>query len=305
MNSVALRPRIGVPLALLLVTGVTYGLTYALAGVAVRGGIPFLAYVFWLGVGAGVTMFVLSLLFRRPPRVTLAHLKCYAVTGTSGFAIPYAIVAVVVGHGVPSGIMSMVIALAPMMTYLGAVVFRLERAWWLRFLGLVIGIAGIVLIVAPESSLPSRDLVPWILLALIVPFGYATTTIAAIIMRPPAMDSLSFSAGFFLAPLPILFVAMLLADEFWVFGGSFGGAEWALVLSGFVQALGIYLFLELVRLMGPVFFTTVNFITPLTGILFGMAFFGERLSFWVLIALVPLFLGLFFVILPRGEPKQQ
>ena len=61
---------------------------------------------------------------------------------------------------------------------------------------------------------------PWILLALIVPFGYATTTIAAIIMRPPAMDSLSFGAGFFLAPLPILFVAMLLADEFWVFGGS-------------------------------------------------------------------------------------
>ena len=63
--------------------------------------------------------------------------------------------------------------------------------------------------------------------------------------------------------------------------------------------------LQAVMLMGPVFFTTVNFITPLTGILFGMAFFGERLSFWVLIALVPLFLGLFFVILPRGEPKQQ
>ncbi len=303
MNSVALRPRVGVPLALLLVTGVTYGLTYALAGVSVRGGIPFLAYVFWLGVVAGVTMFVLSLLFRRPPRVTFAHLRCYAVTGATGFAIPYAIVAVVVGHGVPSGIMSMVIALAPMMTYLAAVVFRMERAWWLKYLGLVIGIAGIVLIVAPESSLPSRDLVPWILLSLIVPFCYATTTIAAIIMRPPAMDSLSFGAGYFLTPLPIVFVAMFLADEYWVFGGGFGAAEWALVLSGLVQALGIYLFLELVMLMGPVFFTTVNFITPLTGILFGMAFFGERLSFWVLIALVPLFLGLFFVILPRREAK--
>ncbi len=284
---------------MLFVTGVSYGLSYSLAGVSVRGGIPFTAYVFWLGVIAGVVMFVLALLFRKPPRVTLAHLKCYAVTGISGFVIPFIIVALVVGNGVPSGILSMVIALAPMLTYLGAVIFRLERAWWLRFFGLIIGIAGIVLIVAPDSSLPSRDLVVWILISLIVPLGYATTTIAAALMRPPAMDSLSFSAGYFLAPVPILFVAMIAVGEFWAFGGSFGDAEWALVLSGLVQGLGIYLFLELVMLMGPVFFTTVNFITPVTGILWGMAFFDERLSFWVLIALVPLFLGLFFVMLPR------
>ncbi len=289
---------------MLFVTGVSYGLSYSLAGVSVRGGIPFTAYVFWLGVIAGVVMFVLALLFRKPPRVTLAHLKCYAVTGISGFVIPFIIVALVVGNGVPSGILSMVIALAPMLTYLGAVIFRLERAWWLRFFGLIIGIAGIVLIVAPDSSLPSRDLVVWILISLIVPLGYATTTIAAALMRPPAMDSLSFSAGYFLAPVPILFVAMLVTGEFWAFDSGFAGAEWALVLSGLVQGLGIYLFLELVMLMGPVFFTTVNFITPVTGILWGMAFFDERLSFWVLIALVPLFLGLFFVMLPRKNSEE-
>jgi len=59
----------------------------------------------------------------------------------------------------------------------------------------------------------------------------------------------------------------------------------------------------LVMLKGPVFFTTVNFITPVTGILWGMAFLNERLSFWVLIALVPLFLGLFFVMLPRKNSE--
>jgi drug/metabolite transporter (DMT)-like permease len=303
VNQAALKPSLAAPLFMLFVTGVAYGLTYSLAGVSVRGGIPFTAYVFWLGVIAGAVMFVLALLFRKPPRVTRAHLKCYAVTGASGFAIPYIIVAVVVGNGVPSGILSMIIALAPMLTYLGAVIFRLERAWWVKFVGLLVGIAGIVLIVAPDASLPSRDLVKWILIALIVPLGYATTTIAAAIMRPPAMDSLSFSAGYFLAPVPILFVAMIATGEFWAFGGEFGDAEWALVLSGLVQGLGIYLFLELVMLKGPVFFTTVNFITPVTGILWGMAFLNERLSFWVLIALVPLFLGLFFVMLPRKNSE--
>jgi drug/metabolite transporter (DMT)-like permease len=284
---------------MLFITGVAYGLTYSLAGVSVRGGIPFTAYAFWLGLGAGGVMLVLSIIFRKLPGLSFAHLKCYVVTGTSGFAIPYFVVALVVGQGVPSGIISMIIALAPMLTYLGAVIFGLEKAWWLKFLGLGIGIIGIVLIVAPDSSLPSKDLVGWILLGLIIPLGYATTAVSAALMRPPAMDSLSFSAGFFIAPVPLLFIAMIASGEFWAFGGSFGDAEWALVLSAVVQGLGIYLFLELVMLMGPVFFTTVNFITPLTGILWGMAFFGEQLSIWVLAALVPLFLGLLFVIIPR------
>ena len=287
------------PLFMLFITGVAYGLTYSLAGVSVRGGIPFTAYAFWLGLGAGGVMLVLSIIFRKLPGLSFAHLKCYVVTGTSGFAIPYFVVALVVGQGVPSGIISMIIALAPMLTYLGAVIFGLEKAWWLKFLGLGIGIIGIVLIVAPDSSLPSKDLVGWILLGLIIPLGYATTAVSAALMRPPAMDSLSFSAGFFIAPVPLLFIAMIASGEFWAFGGSFGDAEWALVLSAVVQGLGIYLFLELVMLMGPVFFTTVNFITPLTGILWGMAFFGEQLSIWVLAALVPLFLGLLFVIIPR------
>ena len=304
MNNTLQGSRLAAPLFMLFVTGVAYGLTYSLAGVSVRGGIPFTAYAFWLGLGAGCVMLVLALLFRKPVRLSPAHLKCYAVTGTSGFAIPYFVVALVLGHGVPSGIMSMVIALAPMLTYLGAIIFRLERIWWVKILGLVVGIAGILLIVVPDSSLPSGDLVVWILVALIVPLGYAATTIAAALMRPPAMDSISFGAGFFIAPAPILLVAMIASGEFWAFGGKFGDAEWALVLSMMVQGLGIYLFLELVMLKGPVFFTTVNFITPLTGILWGMAFFDERLGFWVLVALAPLFLGLFFVILPRKSRQQ-
>ena len=303
MNGTPQRPHVAWPLFMLFVTGVCYGLTYTLAGVSVRGGIPFTAYVFWLGLGAGAIMFVISLVFRKVPRFTLTHLKVYFVTGVTGFVIPYTIVAVVIGRGLPPGIMSMIIALAPMMTYLGAVIFRIERAWWIKYLGLIVGIAGIVLIVAPANSLPSPDLVIWALIALIVPFGYAATTIAAVLMRPPAMDSISFSVGYFVTVVPILFGAMLVAGEFWAFDGAFGDAEWALVLSAAIQGLGIYLFLELVMLMGPVFFTAVNFITPLTGILFGWAFFGDKLSSWVLIALVPLFLGLVFVILPRPAAK--
>lgn len=297
------RPSLAVALFMLFVTGVAYGLTYSLATMSVNHGIPFIAYAFWLGLGAGLTMLILSLILRDPPRLSGAHIRGYVVTGVTGFAIPYVIVAFVAGKGVPAGIISMIVALAPMLTYLGAVIFGLDRAWWVKFLGLVVGMSGIALIVVPETSLPSRDLVPWILLAVGMPLGYAATSIAVALMRPPASGSAPFSAGFFLGAALVLLVVMLATGQTWWFDLPLDDGEWALILSMLVQALGIYLFIEIVALMGPVFFTTVNFITPVTGILWGMAFFDERLSFWVLIALVPLFLGVFFVMLPRkGQP---
>ena len=290
---------LAVALFMLFVTGVAYGLSYSLASLAVNDGIPAVAYAFWMGLGAGVVMLLLSFLFGKPLKLSGAHLRGYVVTGVTGFAIPYTVVAWVVANSVPAGIVSMIIALAPMLTYLGAVIFRIEKAWWIKFLGLFVGIGGILLIVLPEASLPSRALVPWILLALVAPLGYAATTISAALLRPPASDSIPFSAGFFLGSAAVLAIVMFAAGQWWWFEGPMGTGDWALVLSVFVQALGIYLFIELVHLMGPVFFTTVNFITPVTGILWGMAIFNERLSAWVLIALVPLFLGVFFVNLQR------
>ena len=78
----------------------------------------------------------------------------------------------------------MLVVLAPILTYAGAVAFRLERIWWPRVLGFGVGIVGVALLVVPETSLPSRELVPWILLALLLPIGYATTSLATALMRP-------------------------------------------------------------------------------------------------------------------------
>ena len=77
--------------------------------------------------------------------------------------------------------------------------------------------------------------------------------------------------------------------------------NWSLITNVFVQALGIYLFVELTRFLGPVFFSTVNFIVALSGIGWGILFFGESHSHWVWLALLCLMLGVFFVILRRRQ----
>jgi len=283
------------PLFMLFITGVAYGLTYSLVGVGVGGGIPAFAFSFWMSLGAGIIMMIMCLPKRSYPGVSIPHLRGYFMTGISGFGIPYIAVTIASSEGVPAGITSMLVALAPILTYLGAVIFKLDRLTTLKSVGFMVGVGGVLLIVLPEASLPSPDLVGWVILVLLAPLGYATSALSAALLPPPKSDAIQFSAGFFLATSLFLFVFMAASGDWWWFSGQMDDADWALIMSAPLQALGIYLFLELIRTMGPVFFTSVNFITPITGILWGMAFFGERLSMWVLIALVPLFMGVFFV----------
>ena len=290
-----------ISVALLFLTGVLYGLSYSLTGVSIANGVPFTSFVLWMGMGGAAVSLLLALINGKPPPLSRAHISSYAVAGISGYGVPFLTVGFVSGKGVPAGIISMLVVLSPILTYVGAVVFRLERIWWPRVLGFAVGIVGVALLVVPETSLPSRDLVPWILLALLLPLGYTTTSLATAIMRPPATDSLHFAFGFFFfGSLPIL-AAVAATDGWWWFEGPMDAGDWALITAIFVQALGIYLFVELIRFLGPVFFSTVNFIVALSGIGWGILFFSESHSHWVWLALLCLMLGVFFVILRRRE----
>ena len=291
--------------ALLFLTGVLYGLSYSLTAVSIAGGIPFASFVLLMGMGGAAAALLLSLGQGRPPPLSRAHVSSYAIAGVSGYGVPYLVVGYVSGEGVPAGIISMLVVLSPILTYAGAVAFRLEPIRWIRVLGFAAGIVGVALLVVPETSLPSRALVPWILLALLLPIGYTTTSLTTALLRPPATDSLHFAFGFFFfGSLPML-VAVAATDGWWWFEGPMDSADWALITAIFAQCLGIYLFVELIRFLGPVFFSTVNFIVALAGIGWGYLFFGETHSHWVWLALLCLMLGVFFVVLrPRERPKQ-
>ena len=61
----------------------------------------------------------------------------------------------------------------------------------------------------------------------------------------------------------------------------------------------------MIRFLGPVFFSTVNFIVALAGIGWGVLFFGESHSHWVWLALLCLLAGVFFVIQRRRERPER
>ncbi len=291
---------LGWPVFMLLVSGVIWGLFYSLNRFAVTGGIPFLAYVFWMGAGAALLLFVLGLLTRSLPRMQWAHVRAYLVLGTISFGLSYSVLAVVAPE-VPVGVLSLGATLTPILTYPAAALFKLDRFALVRSLGLVCGLAAVALIVVPETSLPSREMVPWVLLGMVTPILYVANAIIIALLKPPPSGALPLACGTLGAGALFMLVVMLASGQWWWFEGPMSDGDWALIMAACVLALAFYLMIEIIRVAGPVVFTTVNFIVPLAAIGWGMIFFEESYSLWIWAALALLIAGVFLVNRPSKQ----
>ena len=75
--------------------------------------------------------------------------------------------------------------LTPILTYPAAALFRMDRFRAIRTFGLVLGVGGVALVVVPETSLPSRDMAPWVLLSFVGPVLYVANALIISWLKPP------------------------------------------------------------------------------------------------------------------------
>ena len=99
------------------------------------------------------------------------------------------------------------------MTYLFALLARLERFRWLSLLGILLGLAGVLLLILPDASLPEAGMVGWVLVCLLAPASLALTNVLAAVLRPPAISSLAMSAALLLGASVVLFPIMLALEQ--------------------------------------------------------------------------------------------
>ena len=266
-----------VSFALLIVCGGTFGLIFSANKIAVTGGIPFFAYVFWQTVGAGLVLLLFAALLRRRPRLSWPYVRAYFVIGFFTLAFPFVLLAFIAPK-LPAGVIGLGGTLSPTITYILALALAMDRFRWLRIGGIALGLAGVLLVVLPETSLPDSDMAGWVLLSLLVPVSYASGTISAARLAPADGDSLTMGSG-----------------QWWFFSGPMSDSDWAQIGAILINAAFFYLLLEIVRRAGPVFFSTQNYVATLAGIGWGILILAESHSVYIWGALALLFAGLFLV----------
>ncbi|MBT6510028.1 MAG: hypothetical protein HOL02_06260 [Rhodospirillaceae bacterium] len=171
----------------------------------------------------------------------------------------------------------------------------LERFQPKRFVGILIGIAGLALILLPEASLPSRDMLPWVLVALSVPISWSIWSNLVAFDKPPEIDTAVAVCAMLILGAAMLLVPVIWLDQLWLFEGGRAGLWWTMPV--FV-VLNLCLWLacfETIRLEGPVFYSTWTFIGTPLAIAAGMVFFAEQHSWWIWSALLLLLGSLYLV----------
>jgi drug/metabolite transporter (DMT)-like permease len=286
-------PRAGL-IGLLLVLGTIWGGTFSLARTGGQAGIGPFGYAFWFMFGVGAGCLAMSLAQGARIALTRDVLRFALIGGVFGGVVPSVVMFTAVRH-IPTGVMAVIITLAPVATYATALAVRHERFLALRAAGMMAGLAGAALIVLPRSSLPDPAMAGWVLFAFLTPLAHGMSNVYAARARPQGLDSWMNGALFQLVAAALVLPLALATGQFHVpFTAPVAGelALWTHVVGGVVSQ---FLMFEILRLAGPVFFSQVAYLVTLAGIFWGWLLFAERLSGWVWLAAIVIAAGVLLV----------
>ena len=285
----------------LAVMGAGWGLTQPLSKIAVSEGYRHFGLIFWqLALGA-TALGIVQAIRRAPFRTDRPALGIYVLIALIGTVIPNSTMYESIRH-LPSGLISILLALVPMFAFPIAMALGNERFAWPRFLGLCLGLGGVLLIVGPEASLPDRAAILFVPLALVAPFFYGLE--GNFVARWG-------TAG--LSPVEVLFGASLvgavLALPLALGTGQFidprppwGLPDAAVVISALIHVVVYVTYVWMVGRAGAVFAVQVSYLVTGFGVLWALLLLNESYSGWVWAAMGVMLLGMFFV-QPRTSPE--
>lgn len=291
----ATRPAIVLWLALVIV-GVVWGATQLFSKIIVSDGHHPIGITFTATALGAVLITAVAAARGGLPPMSRRHAIFYTVCGSTGTALPNVLGYTAITH-LPVGVISIVLCAVPMTTFLVALALGMERTEPKRVMGLVCGAGAVLLLVAPEASLPGVGDAIWVLFALGSGLCYTLENIYIARARPEDCGPLQTLCGLMWAALLLVTPAVVMSGT-WMAMGTFDVAEFSLVAMTVLHLIAYGGFVWLIGQAGPVFAAQVGYAVTLSGVFLGIAVLGETHSGWVWLSL-----GLMLVGLSLVQPK--
>ena len=192
-----------IPLLCLLSGGALIGISTNLAKYAGEIGLTPLAFLFWSITGAALILSTYAFLRHELPPLSKPTLKYYLIAALVSVAGSNLIFFSAVPH-VGASFVALTISLPPLLTYLAAIILRIEPFTKLRAFGVFTALAGVGVLAARKFAAPDASIF-WIVLTLCGPVLLAIGNIYRTLYWP---NNLAPSA---LAPGMLIAASMLLA----------------------------------------------------------------------------------------------
>ncbi len=287
------------PWACLLAMGTAWGLSFSLAKIAVENGAkPFGIAQFQMML-AGIALLLITFIRRKSIRDMVEKLGFIFVVAMLGAAIPSVLFYFSARH-VPAGVLSITVALIPIITYGFSLPLKLESFSASRFVGLIFGMIAICLIALPEESLPDRMTVLWVLIACFSSVCYAVENIILSFKSAVIIGPIRLAMGMNLIAAIALFPFTLITNSFFVPSFPPAAVDYAVIGLGVISAVAYTMFVMSVARFGSVFSSQVGYLVTLTGVFWGILIFDESHSIWIWSSLATIICGLALVT-PRKQ----
>ena len=141
---------------MLFLIGIAFAMTFVFNRLAITNGVPLIPYVLWQALGGALILLIACGVRGEFPRVSPRYLRVYFITSMFNVCLPIFVLSLVAPK-LPSGILSLGLMLIPLIIYALALALGMNRFRWVRLIGILLGLAGVLLVLLPKASLPSSD----------------------------------------------------------------------------------------------------------------------------------------------------
>lgn len=199
-----------IPFTCLLVGGALIGISTNLAKYANEIGVTPLAFLFWSITGAAIILLAVAVIKKELPPLTARSFEYYFVAALVSVAGSNLLLFSAIPH-VGASFVALIVSLPPLLTYLGALMLRMERFNIIRSLGVAAALTGAGVLAVRKFSAPDASIV-WILLALCGPVLLAIGNIYRTLRWPDQASPNALAPGMLIAAALLLFMCSALPD---------------------------------------------------------------------------------------------
>ena len=279
---------------ILLIVGVSWGLTAPLSKIAVSTGHHYLGLLIWQIIIMILSLGLIQIFRKKKLPLNLNCFWRYVLVALLGTILPNSIMYKAYFH-LQSGIMSILVSIVPMIAFLLVLVLKMEKFEIRRFLGVLFGIFAIILIVFPKLDLGYLGEVGWILLALLSPLCYAIEGVWINKIGIAKLDPIEVILGASILGFFILMPIVAL-NGYWITPYRvWGPAEFAITASSLIHSLIYISYIWLIGKAGVIFASQVSYIYTASGIGFSIILLGEGYPLFVWAAVILMLMGLMMV----------
>jgi CheY-like chemotaxis protein/drug/metabolite transporter (DMT)-like permease len=193
-------------------------------------------------------------------------------------------------------VLSIIMAFQGLGVFVIAAALRMEEASLRRLVGLLIGLAGAVVLIAVRETAGGINPWLWVLFAISIPVLWAVTDVLiAAQEQRSTMNPIAALGVMYLLSAGLTLPIALAQGEFFLLSPSLGPAFWLILGNAVVDTTNYILYVLLVAVAGAVFASQAAYVTTVAGIFWSILLLGERMTSGASIALALIFLGLLVV----------